>query len=83
MLYKEMKKERLRTCKAIISDDRRGFFTILDNLLTVGKFVGGKEQTGRLQPRSGGLLEGAVGGMSLCHKCFVLHPGGGVGVEIA
>jgi hypothetical protein len=45
------------------SDDRRGFYNILDNVLTVGGSASGKEQAGWPQPQPGGLLEGAGGGM--------------------
>jgi hypothetical protein len=45
------------------SDDRLDFFTILDNVLTIGESASGKEQAGRPQPQSGGLPEGAGGGM--------------------
>jgi hypothetical protein len=41
------------------SDDRHGFLTILDNVLTVGGLTRGKNQAGRPQPQSGGLPEGA------------------------
>jgi hypothetical protein len=36
------------------SDDRRGFSTILDNILTVGGSAGSKERAGLSQPQSGG-----------------------------
>jgi hypothetical protein len=35
------------------------FWTISDNVLTVGESAKGEEQAGRLHPHSGGLLEGA------------------------
>ncbi len=41
-----------------LSDDRRGFLTILDNLLTVGGSTRGKKQADRPQLQSGGLPEG-------------------------
>jgi hypothetical protein len=46
-----------------LSDDRRGFLTILDNVLTVGGSARGKKQADRPQLQSGGLSEGAGGGM--------------------
>ncbi len=46
-----------------LSDDRRGFSTILDNVLTVGGSARGKKQADRPQLPSGGLPEGAGGGM--------------------
>jgi hypothetical protein len=45
-----------------LSDDRRGFITILDNVLTVGGSARGEKQADRLQPQSGGLPERAGGG---------------------
>jgi hypothetical protein len=45
------------------SDDRRGFFTILENILTVNGSAGGTERACWPQPQSGGLPEGAGGGM--------------------
>ncbi len=45
-----------------LSDDRRGFLTILDNVLTVGESARGEKQTDRPQLQSGGLPEGAGGG---------------------
>jgi hypothetical protein len=45
-----------------LSDDRRGFLTILDNVLTVGVWARGEERSRRSQSRSAGLLEGAGGG---------------------
>jgi hypothetical protein len=44
------------------SDDRHGFFTILNNVLTVGRLARGKKRAGRPQPQSGGLPEKAGGG---------------------
>jgi hypothetical protein len=38
------------------------FFTILDNVLTVGESAGGKEQAARPHPHLRGLLEGSAGG---------------------
>ncbi len=46
-----------------LSDDRCGFLTILDNILTVGGSARGEKQADRPQLLSGGLLEGAGGGM--------------------
>ncbi len=43
------------------SDDRCGFLTILDNVLTVSRSARGKKRADRPQPQSGGLPEG-VGG---------------------
>ncbi len=43
------------------SGDRRGFLTILDNILTVGELAKGEEGAGRLHPHLGDLLEGAEG----------------------
>jgi hypothetical protein len=43
-------------------DDRHGFLTISDNVLTVGGLAGAEKQAGRPQPQSGGLPEGAGGG---------------------
>ncbi len=45
-----------------LSDDCRGFLTILDNILTVGVWAGGKKRSLRPQSRSAGLPEGAGGG---------------------
>ncbi len=45
-----------------LSDDRRGFLTILDNILTVGGSARGEKQACRPQLQSGGLPEGAGGG---------------------
>jgi hypothetical protein len=45
-----------------LSDDRRGFLTILDNVLTVGVSARGEERSRRPQPQSAGLPEGAGGG---------------------
>ncbi len=36
------------------SDDRCGFLTILDNVLTVGDSAGGEEWAGQPQPQPGG-----------------------------
>jgi hypothetical protein len=44
------------------SDEHRGFLTILDNVLTVGRSAGGKKQASQYQPQSGGLPVGAGGG---------------------
>jgi hypothetical protein len=48
--------------RGICSNFCRGFFTILDNVLTVGHLAGGEEQAGRPHLHPGGLLEGAGGG---------------------
>ncbi len=45
-----------------LSDDCRGFLTILDNVLTVGVSARGKERSRRPEPQSAGLPEGAGGG---------------------
>jgi hypothetical protein len=45
------------------SNDRHGFLTILDSVVTVGESAGRKEQAGQTQPQLGGLLKGAGGGM--------------------
>jgi hypothetical protein len=49
----------------ICSDNPRGSFTILDNVLTVIESAGGEEQACRPHPHPGGLLEGAGGGGGL------------------
>jgi hypothetical protein len=41
------------------SNDRHGFLTILDNILTVGVLAGGEERADRPQHQSGGLSERA------------------------
>jgi hypothetical protein len=46
-----------------LSDDRHGFLTILDNVLTVGGLARGEKQADRPQIQSAGLPEGAGGGM--------------------
>jgi hypothetical protein len=46
-----------------LSDDRRSFLTILDNILTVGGSARGEKQADQPQLQSGGLPEGAGGGM--------------------
>jgi hypothetical protein len=45
-----------------LSNDRRGFLTILDNVLTVVGSARGEKQADRPQLQSGGLPEGAGGG---------------------
>jgi hypothetical protein len=45
-----------------LSDDRRGFLTILDYVPTVGESARGEKQADRPQLQSGGLSEGAGGG---------------------
>jgi hypothetical protein len=47
------------------SDDRRGFLTIWDNVLTVGESIRGEERAGWSHPHPGGLLEEMGGG---CEK---------------
>ncbi len=44
-----------------LSNDCRGFLTILDNVLTVGGSARGKKQADQPQLQSGGLPEGAGG----------------------
>jgi hypothetical protein len=49
MLYKETKKERLRSCEAVSKMITHcSFLTLLDNFITVGESAGNEEQTGRL-----------------------------------
>jgi hypothetical protein len=45
-----------------LSYDRRGFLTILDNVLTIGGSARGEKQAARPQLPSGGLPEGVGGG---------------------
>ncbi len=45
-----------------LSHDRRGFLTILDNVLTVRGSARGEKQADQPQLQSGGLPEGAGGG---------------------
>jgi hypothetical protein len=47
MVYYEMQKKRVRTCKALTKDPRR-FMTILDNILNLGESAGGEEQAAGL-----------------------------------
>ncbi len=47
------------------SDFRRGLFTILDNVLTVGELAEGEERAVLSHPHSVGLREGSGGG---CEK---------------
>jgi hypothetical protein len=51
LLYKEMKKEQSRTCKAIIGMINVGFLTIWNNVLTVGESARGEVRAGRPNPR--------------------------------
>jgi hypothetical protein len=59
--------------QGVCSDFHRGFFTILDNVVTVGESAGGEEQAGWPHPHPGGLQEGAEGvceklcGSGFCH----------------
>jgi hypothetical protein len=46
-----------------LRDDRRGFLTILDNVLTVGVRARGEERSRRSQSQSAGLPKGTGGGM--------------------
>ncbi len=51
--------------QSICSEFRRGFFTILDNVLIIGESAGGEERDVRPHPHPGGLREGSGGG---CEK---------------
>ncbi len=53
--------------QGVRSDFHPGWFTILDNILIVGKLDGGEEQAGRPHPYPGGLLDGGGGGFE--KKC--------------
>jgi hypothetical protein len=59
---RENKEGAIRNVTGNLSDDRRGFLTILDNVLTVGGLARGEERCRRPQPQSAGLPEGAGGG---------------------
>ncbi len=48
--------------RSVRSDFRPGFFTILDNVLTVGESAEGEERAVSAHPHTGGLLEGWGGG---------------------
>jgi hypothetical protein len=48
--------------RSVRSNFRRGFFTILDNVLTVGESAEGEERAVCSHPHSGGLREGSGGG---------------------
>ncbi len=58
---REDKEGALQNGTGNFSDNRHGFLTILDNVLTVGGLVRGKERARQPQPQSGGLPEGAGG----------------------
>ncbi len=45
--------------ESVQSDFGPSFFTILDNILTVGELARAEEQAARPQPHPGDLLEGA------------------------
>jgi hypothetical protein len=62
--YKDEERSSL-DARSVHSDFRPGFFTILDNDLTVGESAEGKERAVSAHPHPGGLLEGSVGG---CEK---------------
>jgi hypothetical protein len=51
--------------QSVRSDFRHGFFTHLDNVLTVGESAEGEERAVLSHPHSGGLREGSGGG---CEK---------------
>jgi hypothetical protein len=57
MLYEETKKERLRSCQAVMGTIAHcGFFTVLDNFLTVSELAGGElaaSSSFRRPPRRG------------------------------
>jgi hypothetical protein len=55
--------------QCICSAKRRCSLTILDNFLTVGKFIRGKEQANWPHPHPGGLLERAGGRCEKSHTC--------------
>ncbi len=48
--------------RSVHSNFRHGFFTILDNILTVGESAEGEERAVWAHPHPGGLLEGSGGG---------------------
>ncbi len=52
----------IQTVTVDLSDDRRGFLTILDYVITVGGSAMGEKQADRPQLQSGSLSEGAGGG---------------------
>jgi hypothetical protein len=47
--------------QSVRSDFRRGFSTLLDNVLTVGESAEGEERAVLSHPHSGGLREGSGG----------------------
>jgi hypothetical protein len=51
--------------QSVRSDFRRGFFTILDNVLIIGELARGEERADLPHPHPGGLREGSGGG---CEK---------------
>jgi hypothetical protein len=48
--------------KSVHSDFRRGFFTILDNVLIIGESPWGEERAAQPHPHPRGLREGSGGG---------------------
>jgi hypothetical protein len=59
---RENEEGAIRNVTGDLSNDRRGFLTILDNVLTIGGSTRGEERSRRPQPQSPGLPEGAGGG---------------------
>jgi hypothetical protein len=59
---RENKEGAIQNLTGDLSDDRHGFLTILDNILTVGGSARGEELSRGPQPQSAGLPEGAGGG---------------------
>ncbi len=59
---RENEEGAIRNVTGDLSNDRRGFLTILDNVLTLGGSARGEERSRRSQPQSAGLPEGAGGG---------------------
>ena len=59
---RENEEGAIRNVTGDLSNDRRGFLTILDNVLTLGGSARGEERSRRPQPQSAGLPEGAGGG---------------------
>ncbi len=53
--------------RGVHSDNHCCFLTILDNVLTVGKYSGGEAWVGRPHPHPGDLLEEARGGCEKSH----------------
>jgi hypothetical protein len=59
---RENEEGAIRNVTGDLSNDRRGFLTILDNVLTLGGSAKGEERSRWPQPQSAGLPEGAGGG---------------------